>query len=592
MDKTREKLWDALKNRNWSEFEKLIFSGAEDDRGYYDYDDWPMIFLLIEAGQEDLAILWLDRGYPRAMTGGKINATILHWASKYGMPKLIEKALELGLDINELTRDNRSPLWYASDGGHLECAKLLLANGADVDGLEPGDRDNPDWTRRIDTPLCAAANAEIAELLLENGASPNIGPYGEEFAWGEPAQIFRMDEEILSPLTCAAIRGRADVVRALADRGVPLDSQAPRFMALGADYGKATLDDAAELVRMGADINGESGLEPLAVAARAGNAAFCRLLLDSGVRTLPDALSLAVLSGKRDCVDLFLDVGDPAPAIRLAAERGAGSIVDQLLERRPDLASHALLGAVSGCRLKLAREMLNRGASASFRDSDGMTPLAVLYAIDRRKGAYRFMRANPSRYPGEWALRKRWTPSEEDLEGDDFFPFFLNRPDNWNEILEKIEDDVLEFAADLIEKGAKVHARDNMNRSVIWYACRWRWLKSVPWLARLGADVNERDKNGDSAFDMGCMSGESLIIKPMIEAGAKVNARDRNGDTALLKSARKGMANGGWFAFACVSRLLDYGADPGLENHKRESLRALAETDNTLRSILKSWEKE
>lgn len=478
-----DEMYDAIDRKDWDKARDLILSGVEEDRDYYDYDDWPLIFQLIEAGQEDLALLWLDNGYSPFMLGGKINAGIHHWASKYGMPKLLGKCFEKGLDINEVTQDDHSPLWYAADNGHMECARLLLANSADVDGLELEEREKlEEWIPRKDTPLCAAANADMAKLLLKSGASLELGPYGEEFAWGEVARIFHMGEEILSPLTCAAIRGRIDVVRLLAERGVALDSQALRYIALGANYGKATLKDAAELIRMGADVNGEPGLEPLAVAARAGNTVFCGLLLDSGAEMIPGALNFAVLSGKRDCVELFLEYGDPASAIRLAAKRGAGSILDRLLEYRPDLVSHALLGAIEGCRLKLAREMLDRGANPDFHDKDGKTPLILLYSSDRIKDSFRYFWLNPSRYTPDWGNRTLWRPSERDYESDDYFSFYFYRPDNWYELLNMIDDDVREFSAKLIRKGAEIQARDRMERSVLWHACCRSWLKSISCL--------------------------------------------------------------------------------------------------------------
>ena len=113
-----------------------------------------------------------------------------------------------------------------------------------------------------------------------------------------------MDREMLSPLTCAALDGRMDVARLLLDRGIPLDSQALRFMAL--DKHGEHLGNALELIRLGALIDDR----PLLVAARAGNTPFCRMLLDAGVRPGKEVLEMAVLSGNEVCVDLFLDQGD------------------------------------------------------------------------------------------------------------------------------------------------------------------------------------------------------------------------------------------------------------------------------------------
>ena len=73
-----DEMYDAIERRDWTEVKNLILCGVREDRSYYDYDDWPLIFQLIEARQEDLALLWLDNGYPPSITGGKIQANILH----------------------------------------------------------------------------------------------------------------------------------------------------------------------------------------------------------------------------------------------------------------------------------------------------------------------------------------------------------------------------------------------------------------------------------------------------------------------------------------------------------------------------------
>ena len=272
-----DELYDAIGRKDWATAERLILTGVEDRRDYYDYDDWPLIFSLIEAGQEDLAVLWLDHGYPHEMTGGKINATILHWAAKYGMARLIEQALQLRMDIDDNTVDDHAPLWFAANSGHLEIVALLLKNGANVDGLDDTHKPTPDWTPQIDTPLCASANAEIAEFLLSKGAFLEIGPSGWDFIHDEDlGRPFGLVDETLTPLTVAALRGRMDVVRVFLAHCVPLDSQPLRFLAARGDTGTT---GAALLASLGANPDGEPGKEPLRIAARAGNAPFAGCFL-------------------------------------------------------------------------------------------------------------------------------------------------------------------------------------------------------------------------------------------------------------------------------------------------------------------------
>lgn len=269
------------------------------------------------------------------------------------MPRLIEAMLKTGANINKNDGNFCSPLWLAASCNQLACVKVLLANGADPDGYEMAGANIPS-----DTPLCEAANAEIANCLLDAGANPEIGPHGDYWADSDAGNHFNMEREILSQLTCAALDGRMDVVRLLVDRGVAPVAQALRFMAL--DGYAPYLVNALELISLDANPEGEPGREPLLVAAKAGNVPFCRMLLQAGAKPMPEALDMAVLSGNMETTDLFLDSGDMATAIHLAAKSGAESILEKLLALRPDLASCALPGAIAGCRLKLAMVILEK----------------------------------------------------------------------------------------------------------------------------------------------------------------------------------------------------------------------------------------
>ena len=399
-----------------------------------------------------------------------------------------------------------------------------------------------------------------------------------------------MDDEILTPLTIATLRGRMDVARLFHERGIVLDSQPLRFLAVRQGDDKTA--NAAQLIRMGADPNGGVAREPLLVAARAGNAAFCRMLLENGARPLRDCLSLAVLSENRDCVELFLENGDPPSAIRTAAKRGVGSILARLLEFRPDLAGHALLGAIEGCHLKLAREMLAKGADPDFRDKNGKTPVMLLYSSNRLRDSYRYFRLNPSRYPADWGNRTPWRPTERDFESDDYFFFYMKRPNNWTELLNLIDDDVREFASELISKGADIYAKDRMDRSILWHACQNSWLRSIPWLAGMGLDINARDREGTSAFNAGCLHGERMNVEAMLSVNPEIDAQDAGGDMALIKCGREYVDCGVSSIYSSIITLLDAGADPDIENDKGVSFRKIAEGDRSLKYALERREGE
>merc|ERR1712100_21540 len=73
--------------------------------------------------------------------------------------------LENGAKVNQADTEGRTPLNEAAEQGHTEITNLLLKKGADPNNI----------ARKSDgsTPLHYAANAEIAKLLLDNGAKVN-----------------------------------------------------------------------------------------------------------------------------------------------------------------------------------------------------------------------------------------------------------------------------------------------------------------------------------------------------------------------------------------------------------------------------------
>lgn len=127
--------------------------------------------------------------------------TALHWAARYGhKAALVEllKALkdakkDLKSAVNKKEQDGRTPLIWACQWGHVECAKLLINAGADVD-LGQGDQDDNDIGG---TPLSWAVtwgHSNVIKLLIDKGA--DIEP---------PCDGRR-------PLLCwAALNGNADI---------------------------------------------------------------------------------------------------------------------------------------------------------------------------------------------------------------------------------------------------------------------------------------------------------------------------------------------------------------------------------------------
>lgn len=66
----------------------------------------------------------------------KNNLTPLHWACFYGQLSSVKILIKCGANLSKLAPDHVSPLLMASSGGHHEIVRLLLQHGADPNHMD------------------------------------------------------------------------------------------------------------------------------------------------------------------------------------------------------------------------------------------------------------------------------------------------------------------------------------------------------------------------------------------------------------------------------------------------------------------------
>ena len=79
-----------------------------------------------------------------------------------------------------------------------------------------------------------------------------------------------------------------------------------------------------------------------------------------------------------------------------------------------------------------------------------------------------------------------------------------------------------------------------------------------------GADINTRNKEGETALMVASLEGRGEIVKLLLARGADANIMDSVGATALLYAAVGGSAD-------IMKLLLDRGADPDAKTNDGES---------------------
>lgn len=119
----------------------------------------------------------------------------------------------------------------------------------------------------------------------------------------------------------------------------------------------------------------------------------------------------------------------------------------------------------------------------------------------------------------------------------------------------------------LLESGADVNANEGGRGDTV---LMWANTKPIAeLLLKHGADLNARNKAGQTALMVSLWRGRYEVADLFISKGLDVNDRDRRGETALMQAARDGRMK-------ALCLLLSRKADPDLADDKGNTARSLA----------------
>jgi ankyrin repeat protein len=230
--------------------ERLLEAGAdvESPNG----DGQTALMVVARSGQVDAAQVLLRKGANVNAVEQWRGQTALMWAAAQGHPAMVTALVAAGANVNarstvnnwqrQITAEPRAiyrpaggltPLLYAAREGCIDCARTLIASGADINLPDP---------EGITPLLLAVANArfDLAAFLIKAGANPNKWDL-----WGRAPLYAAVD------LNTIPRGGRPDrpsldetsslkVVELLLEAGANPDAQlklAPPFRNIGNDRG-------------------------------------------------------------------------------------------------------------------------------------------------------------------------------------------------------------------------------------------------------------------------------------------------------------------------------------------------------------------
>ena len=90
------------------------------------------------------------------------------------------------------------------------------------------------------------------------------------------------------------------------------------------------------------------------------------------------------------------------------------------------------------------------------------------------------------------------------------------------------------------------------------------YFSLIDELINRGADLNLKDKDGNTALHLAVNTSDSILIESLLEAGANINLKDNDGNTALHLAVIRGDS-------ISIESLLEAGADRTISNNNGQS---------------------
>ena len=529
--------------------------------------DWAAVRTLLENGadvnaaQGDgmTAMHWAARHGERATVqmllhaGANLRATTrlggytpLLLACQMGHAPVIESLLASGTDPNSTTSNGTTALMLASASGRVEAVTELLDKRADVNATEPS---------RQETALMFAAAAnrlDVIKLLVDAGADvkaatkvvdlkPRTDPEEEAFLRAQQAQ------------RRGATAGEAGTRTNAADsRGTaPSEAEAgaQRRSGRGRSAGGPDVAGVTRQFRFAELVSAQGGLSPLHFASRQGYADAAALLLDAGAdinqpsgdHTTP--LLMAIINGHFDLAKALLERGaDP----RRGSDNGVTPLYAVLNVQWAPKALYPQPRAYTQqtlSHLELMKALLARGVDVNARlrkkvwysgynfdlsgvDEIGATPFwRAAYASDVE--AMRLLVAHGAD-PNIPTMKPAGRPRTGDAGAREGVTDVSGLPP--------------------VPTGGfgvpPLHAASGVGYGEGYAANSHRhaptgWMPAVKYLVEeLGADVNAKDHDGNTALHHAAARGDDEMILYLVSRGADVMAVNRAGETTV------DMANG------------------------------------------------
>jgi ankyrin repeat protein len=350
------------------------------------------------TGNADAAKVLIEAGAAVDAVESWHGETALMWAAAEHHPEMMEALIKGGADVNahatvvtwerQKTQEPRdkwlppgglTPLHFAAREGCADCLKMLLAHKADINAVDPQGNS---------ALLLAVINGhyDAAAVLINGGIDLALADetgqtalYGAVDMHTMPTSNRPSPKEIDNQLTSL------DIIRMLVEHGAPINAQQRAMRAY-----RTKLDRGGETVLA-------AGTTPLLRAAKAGDTAVIKLLIDNGAnpkaatRNGVNGIMMASGVGSReeDTTGRNKTQKDVIETITLLLASGVDV---NAADTQGRTAAH---GAAMWGYTDVIKFLSQHGADLTIKDKRGLTPLDAAMGLagglgfDGKTGAVR-----------------------------------------------------------------------------------------------------------------------------------------------------------------------------------------------------------
>ena len=459
------------------------------------YGSAPLVDRLVKAGADAKAV-------------GPNGETMLMYAARNGRPQAVKLLVEAGADVNAKERlRGTTALMWAVEQRHPEAVDVLLAAGADYAAKSAG----AGLPRNYLAPRVNTRAVEEAQKRHVRAKAAGR-TYEEQLEWeydngidlGASRNAFTPDRARGGGAGARA--GGAGAAGAAPGRGAGTAAPAAGAGATGggaaapaAAAAAAAPDDDSEVVVAGLVGSGGGGLTALTFAAREGDSASARKLLDAGA-----------------------DVNQPT-----------------------EYGWTPLLTAVNNRNYQLARMLLDRGANPNLANKGGWTPLYL--AVDNRNiegGDYPVPKPDLDHLEFiEALLVKGADPNlrvKDNTLTRTIFTMQWFFEDGATPFIRAAQSSDSALMTLLLKHGADPKAVTANGDSALTASAGIGWvdgvtyerspadnLAAVKMLLDLGLEPNHANNEGRTPLMGAALKGRPDVIRLLVERGAKLETRDR-----------------------------------------------------------------